>query len=234
MLYSSSTSYTHRTVTQNHLLDKHALTNCETVSLCTRKRWSHQRQPVLLWYTIKRGSVFQAGTKNLVNCQSASQSLARRIHGQGQLSTPPDAHLMLFPDAVIASQQFLLKVAISTQTCCSDLAACMMLAVVPIHIGCSAMVICVQQLMGESMVHLLLTQQMIVAQYDLQYNVSVSYQPVDTKVTASNMLSCLTPSGGLNPPPAWAEQFSTLKKFFFTSQPACIWDDHLHCENVTY
>ena len=64
---------------------------------------------------------------------------------------------MLFPDAVIASQQFLLEVAVSTKTCCSNLAACVMLAVVPIHIGCSAMVVRMQQLMGESMIHLLLT-----------------------------------------------------------------------------
>lgn len=81
---------------------------------------------------------------------------------------------MLFPDAVIASQQFLLEVAISTQTCCSNLAACMLLAIMPVHIGCSAMVVRMQQLMGESVVHLLLTQQVIMAQYDLHYNVSVS------------------------------------------------------------
>ena len=133
---------------------------------------------VLLWYTIKRGSVFQASSKDLVNRQPASQSLARGVHGQRQLSTPPDAHLVLLPYAVISPQQFLLEVAIPTQACCSDLAACMMLAVVPIHIGCSAMVIRMQELMGEGMIHLLLTQQMIVAQYDLQYNAGVSVHPV--------------------------------------------------------
>ena len=80
---------------------------------------------------------------------------------------------MLFPDAVIASQQFLLEVAISTQTCCSNFAASVMLTVVPIHIGCSAVVIRMQELMGESMVNLLLTQQVIVAKYDLHCNVSI-------------------------------------------------------------
>ena len=207
---------------------------CET--LCTKKTWSPSGQQVQLWYTIKRCSVFQAGIKHLINCQSASEPLAGWIHGQRQLSTPPDTHLMLFPDAVIASQQFLLEVAISTQTCCSDLAACVMLAVVPIHIGCSAMVICMQQLMGECMVHLLLTQQMIVAQYDLQHNVDVSNQAYDTESwpqsKRQNRFCCLTPSGGLNPPPACAEQFSTLKKLFLTSQPACMPSMGLHCECV--
>ena len=155
----------------------------------TSCRYSHHRQPLccptLLWDSIKRCSIFQAGIKHLVNRQSASQALARWVHGQGQLSTPPDAHLMLFPNAIIASQQFLLIITISAQACCSDLAACMMLAVVPIHIGCSAMVIRVQELMRESMIHFLLTQQMIVAQYDLQHNVTVSNDPLARKVMVS-------------------------------------------------
>lgn len=92
---------------------------------------------------------------------------------------------MLFPNAVIASRQFLLIITIPAEACRSDLAACMMLTVVPIHIGCSAMVIRMQELVRESMINFLLIQQMIVAQYDLQHYVSVSNHPPAMKVMVS-------------------------------------------------
>ncbi len=75
---------------------------------------------------------------------------------------------MLLSDAIVSSQQFLVEVAVTAKTGCSNLAAGMVLAVVPVHIGCSAMVICMQELMRQGMIDLFLTQEMIVAKYNLQ------------------------------------------------------------------
>ncbi len=74
---------------------------------------------------------------------------------------------MLLSDAIVSSQQFLFKITVTAETGCSNLAAGMVLAVVPVHIGCSAVVICMQELMRQGMIDLLLTQEMVVAKYHL-------------------------------------------------------------------
>lgn len=63
-----------------------------------------------------------------------------------------------------------------------------MLAVVPIHIGSSTMVVSMHKLMSERMIHLLLTHQMIVAQYDLQ-----------TVLTVIGYLSTVSWTGAFKP-----------------------------------
>lgn len=72
---------------------------------------------------------------------------------------------MLLSDAIVSSQHFLFEVAVTAKTGCSNLAAGMVLAVVPVHIACSAMVICMQELMRQGVIDLFLTQEMIVAKY---------------------------------------------------------------------
>ena len=75
---------------------------------------------------------------------------------------------MLLPYTKIASQKLLLEVAVTAKAGCSDFAACMVFAIMPVNIGSSAMIICMQQLMRQGMIDLLLSQKVVVAQYHLQ------------------------------------------------------------------
>lgn len=139
---------------------------------------------------------------------------------------------MLLPDTVVSSQQLLLETAVTAQTGCSNFAASMMLTIVPIYIGCSAVVIRVQKFMCQSMIDLLLTQQVVMAKDYLQSattNITVchvhcfhAHSICNVKCKCKLERRC-TPSGGLNPPPAWASQVSTRKKLLCTSHPACKW-----------
>lgn len=55
---------------------------------------------------------------------------------------------MLLPDPIVSSHHLLLPIAVSTEAGCSDLATCVMVAIVPVNVGTTTMIVCVQQLVG--------------------------------------------------------------------------------------
>ena len=55
---------------------------------------------------------------------------------------------MLLPDPIVSSHHLLLPITVPTQAGCSDLATRVMVAIVPVNVGTTTMIVCMQQLMG--------------------------------------------------------------------------------------
>lgn len=120
-----------------------------------------------LWSPVKRPSVVEARSKRPFNgCLCLSFALAVRVHADTEKGPPFHTRLVLFCNIVVPTQQLHLEVAVPRQTCRSNLAARVVLAVTPVEVLRSTVIVRVDQLVRECVRHLLLRCEVVVAHDD--------------------------------------------------------------------
>ena len=120
-------------------------------------------------YSVKWSCISKAALKHSVDrTPRHAWELAVGVHANRQLGAPPDAALVLAADAEVPPEQLLLEVAVPAQAGRADLAAGVVLAVAPVQVGCSAVVVGVDQLVRQRVADLLLRGHMVAAHHHLQ------------------------------------------------------------------
>lgn len=118
---------------------------------------THQATKKQLWTPVKWSSVVEAcGKRPFDGRLCHSFALTVRIHANTKQSSPLHTRLVLLCNIVVPAKQLHLEVAIPGQTRRPDFAASVVLAVTPVEILGSTVIVRVDQLVRECVCHLFL------------------------------------------------------------------------------